>query len=142
PSGAGKTTVLRVLAGTSRPDQGRVVCDEDVWLDTARGMFRAPEERRCGYVFQDYALFPHLSAWRNVAFSLPRSPERRAAAVTLLEQFGLGDRVDAKPATLSGGERQRVALARALARRPRALLLDEPLSALDVRSRAAASREL
>jgi molybdate transport system ATP-binding protein len=144
PSGAGKTTILRCLAGTQRPDRGRIANGDDVWVDTERGIFKVPEERRCGYVFQDYALFPHLSAWRNVAYGMSGTPrrERRTAAGALLERFGLGDRVDAHPATLSGGERQRVALARALALQPRALLLDEPLSALDARNRAAATREL
>jgi molybdate transport system ATP-binding protein len=142
PSGAGKTTVLRLLAGTARPRRARVTCGQDVWVDTLRGVFLAAEERRCGYVFQDYALFPHLSAWRNVAFGLRGLPDRRARALALLEQFGLGHRIDAKPDELSGGERQRVALARALAPRPQVLLLDEPLSALDARTRASASREL
>jgi molybdate transport system ATP-binding protein len=145
PSGAGKSTVLRLLAGTIRPDQGRIVHDEDVWVDTARGTWLPPERRRCGYVFQDYALFPHLSAWRNVAYGLRAklpSSKRREVALALLEQFGLGGIADARPATLSGGERQRVALARALAPRPRVLLLDEPLSALDSRTRAIAGREL
>jgi molybdate transport system ATP-binding protein len=112
-----------------------------VWLDTARGVSVAPERRRCGYVFQDYALFPHLSAWRNVAYGIDGG-ERRTRAHALLERFGLTARADAKPAQLSGGERQRVALARALARGPEVLLLDEPLSALDPRTRAAAAREL
>jgi molybdate transport system ATP-binding protein len=144
PSGAGKTTVLRLLAGTLRPDEGRVTQGEEVWVDTGEGLCWAPERRRCGYVFQDYALFPHLSAWRNVAYGLRSAParERRAAAHALLDRFGLGSRADARPATLSGGERQRVALARALAPRPNVLLLDEPLSALDARTRAAAGREL
>ena len=144
PSGAGKTTILRLLAGTARPDRGRISRDEDLWLDTSAGVWWPPEQRRCGYVFQEYALFPHLSAWRNVAYGLRSAParERRARALSLLEQFGLADRVDARPATLSGGERQRVALARALAPRPSVLLLDEPLSALDSRTRAIASREL
>lgn len=144
PSGAGKTTILRLLAGTIRPDQGRISHGEDVWVDTAAGKWWPPDRRCCGYVFQDYALFPHLSAWRNVAYGLRSVPprERRAAAHRLLAQFGLADRADARPATLSGGERQRVALARALAPRPSVLLLDEPLSALDARTRGSAAREL
>jgi len=142
PSGAGKTTVLRLLAGTTRPRSARITCRDEVWVDTESGVFMPAEERRCGYVFQDYALFPHLSAWRNVAFGLRGSSDRREQAVAMLEQFGLGDKLDAKPGQLSGGERQRVALARALAPRPRALLLDEPLSALDARTRSSATREL
>jgi ABC-type sulfate/molybdate transport systems ATPase subunit len=144
PSGAGKTSVLRVIAGLLRPRRGVVWCEDRVWLDTERGIDLPPDERRCGYVFQDYALFPHLSAWQNVAYALTRLPrgERRPRALELLERFGLGDRADARPRTLSGGERQRVALARALAVEPTALLLDEPLSALDARTRAAAGREL
>jgi molybdate transport system ATP-binding protein len=144
PSGAGKTTVLRIVAGLLRPERGRVVCGEEVWVDTARGAATPPEERRCGYVFQEYALFAHLSAWRNVAYALRELPrdERHGRALELLDRFGLRDRGEARPAALSGGERQRVALARALARRPRALLLDEPLSALDARTRARAGREL
>jgi molybdate transport system ATP-binding protein len=144
PSGAGKTTALRIVAGLLRPERGRVTCGEEIWLDTGRGVERPPEERRCGYVFQDYALFPHLSAWRNVAYGLRGVPraERRRRAEELLERFGLGGRAAARPRALSGGERQRVALARALARRPRALLLDEPLAALDARTRASAAREL
>lgn len=145
PSGAGKTTTLRIAAGLIRPDSGRVTCGEQLWLDTDRRVDVPPERRRCGYLFQDYALFPHLSAWQNVAYGLrgelPRA-ERRSRAHELLERFGLARLADARPATLSGGERQRVALARALARRPAALLLDEPLSALDARTRAQAMREL
>jgi molybdate transport system ATP-binding protein len=141
PSGAGKTTILRLIAGTATPVRGRIVCGEQVWLDTERRIDTPPEGRRCGFVFQDYALFPHLCAWRNVAYGLgevPRS-QRRARALELLERLGLGDRAEARPATLSGGERQRVALARALARRGDVLLLDEPLSALDARTRADAA---
>ncbi|MDA0161142.1 ABC transporter ATP-binding protein [Solirubrobacter ginsenosidimutans] len=141
PSGAGKTTVLQTVAGLFRPQRGVVACGSSVWLDTAAGVFVAPERRRCGYVFQDYALFPHLSAWRNVAYGIS-GDERRTRAHAYLERFGLEARADAKPAELSGGERQRVALARALARGPEVLLLDEPLSALDPRTRAAAAREL
>jgi molybdenum ABC transporter ATP-binding protein len=144
PSGAGKSTILRLLAGISRPDAGQVSRGDEVWVDTARGIWRGPEERRCGYVFQDYALFPHLSAWRNVAYGLRsvRSRERRARALTLLERFGIASLADARPPALSGGERQRVALARALAAEPSVLLLDEPLSALDSRTRAHAGHEL
>jgi molybdate transport system ATP-binding protein len=144
PSGAGKSSVLRVIAGLLRPGHGTVACGERVWLDTARGIDLPPDARRCGYVFQDYALFPHLNAWQNVAYGLTRLPrrERRTRAHELLERFGIAGLADARPRTLSGGERQRVALARALAVEPDALLLDEPLSALDARTRAAAGREL
>jgi molybdate transport system ATP-binding protein len=141
PSGAGKSSVLRLIAGLRRPRRGTVTCGERTWLDTERGIDLPPEQRRCGYVFQDYALFPHLTAWQNVGYGLPRA-ERRERAHALLARFGLEHRASARPRTLSGGERQRVALARALAVRPDALLLDEPLSALDARTRAAASREL
>ncbi len=137
PSGAGKTSVLRIVAGLLSPDRGRVSCGDAVWFD-AGGVSVAPERRRCGYVFQDYALFGHMTAWRNVAYA----GVGRARAVELLARFGLEARADSRPAELSGGERQRVAVARALARDPDVLLLDEPLSALDPRTRAAAAREL
>ena len=144
PSGAGKTSVLRVVAGLVEPERGRVSCGEELWLDTERGVDVAPERRRCGYVFQEYALFAHLRAWQNVAYPLRGldRAERRRRALELLERFGVEHLAEARPRTLSGGERQRVAVARALARRPAALLLDEPLSALDARSRAAGGREL
>jgi molybdate transport system ATP-binding protein len=144
PSGAGKTSILRVAAGLLRPERGLVEANGETWLDTERGIDVPAECRRCGYVFQHYALFPHLSAWQNVAYPLRRLPraDRRARALALLDRFGLADRADARPPTLSGGERQRVAVARALARDPDVLLLDEPLSALDASTRAAAAREL
>lgn len=144
PSGAGKSSVLRAIAGLHRPERGLIEVNGETWLDTAAGIDLAPERRSCGYLFQAYALFPHLSAWRNVAFSLsalPR-PERRAQAEGLLERFGIRNLAEVLPSQLSGGERQRVALARALARDPSVLLLDEPLTALDSRTAAAASREL
>ena len=144
PSGAGKTSVLRMAAGLARPAHGRVECAGELWLDTERGIALAPDRRRVGMLFQDYALFPNLDAWRNVAYGMAdlARAERRERAHALLERFGLSHRAGARVTTLSGGERQRVALARALARRPRALLLDEPLSALDSRTRANAGREL
>ena len=144
PSGAGKSTLLRIVAGLLRPARGVVRCGERTWLDTEGGVDLPPERRRCGFVFQDYALFGHLRAWQNVAYPLRDVPrrERRIRAHALLERFGVLARADARPAELSGGERQRVALARALARDPDALLLDEPLAALDARTRAHAMREL
>lgn len=144
PSGAGKTTVLRIAAGLTRPDHGRVRCGGQVWLDTGSGVSLAPDLRRVGYLFQEYALFPNLNAWRNVAYGIRgvSRAERRERAMALLERFGVAPLAEARPRTLSGGERQRVAMARALARGPRALLLDEPLSALDARTRATSSREL
>jgi molybdate transport system ATP-binding protein len=144
PSGAGKSTLLRIAAGLLRPSHGRVTCGDDVWLDTTSGRQVAPELRACGYVFQDYALFGHMAVWQNVAYGLRGVARgaRRRRAEELLERFGIADLADERPRTLSGGERQRVALARALAPQPRVLLLDEPLSALDARTRASASREL
>jgi molybdate transport system ATP-binding protein len=141
PSGAGKTSVLRVVAGLLRPEEGVVEASGESWLDTGRDIDLPPERRSCGYVFQEYALFPRMSAWQNVAYPL-RGPDRRERAFALLERFGMRELADSRPATLSGGERQRVAVARALAREPQVLLLDEPLSALDARTRAGAAREL
>jgi molybdate transport system ATP-binding protein len=144
PSGAGKTTVLRVIGGLQRPDAGRVALGEELWLDTERGVDAPPEARRCGFLFQHYALFPHLSVWRNVAYGLRAQGRggRRQRAMELLRRFGIEALAEARPRSLSGGERQRVALARALAPEPSVLLLDEPVSALDASSRAVASREL
>ena len=141
PSGAGKTSLLRVAAGLLRPEHGLVETGGETWLDTRSGVDLPPERRRCGYLFQEYALFPHLSALQNVAYPL-RGSDRRERAAALLDRFGMSALADAHPRTLSGGERQRVALARALAREPDVLLLDEPLSALDARTRAGAAREL
>src|SRR5687767_1344246 len=136
PSGAGKTTILRLCAGLLRPRQGRIVCDGQTWVDTASGVWAGPDERACGFVFQDYALFPHMRAWQNVAYGMRglERGQRRRAAEELLERFGLNALADAHPGSLSGGERQRIALARALATAPRVLLLDEPLAALDART--------
>jgi len=136
PSGAGKTSVLRVIAGLARPDAGRVELDGETWVDVERGIFLSPERRRVGLVFQEYALFPHLSVRQNVAFG---GKER---VDDLLERFRLTKLTAARPRELSGGERQRVALARALAREPGVLLLDEPLSALDAHTKATVRVEL
>jgi molybdate transport system ATP-binding protein len=143
PSGAGKTTLLRIVAGLARPAAGRVAIGEEIWLDTGAGREVPAERRRCGLVFQDYALFPALSVWRNVAYGMNGARrQRRRRAEELLERFGIGALADAHPGSLSGGERQRVALARALAMAPRALLLDEPLAALDPGTRREAQRQL
>ena len=136
PSGAGKTSVLRAIAGLLRPENGRVALGGDVWLDTAAGVFRQPEQRSVGLVFQEYALFPHMTVEENVAYG------GRGRAGELLEQLGISSLGAARPAELSGGERQRVALARALARDPAVLLLDEPLAALDAHTRARVRAEL
>jgi ABC-type multidrug transport system ATPase subunit len=136
PNGAGKTTVLLAMVGARRPARGRITVADEVLFDDAAAIDRATEERGLAYLPQDYALFPHLTAVANVAFGLrgPRAA-RFARARSLLERLGVGAVADRHPAGLSGGERQRVALARALAPSPRALLLDEPLAALDVESR-------
>jgi len=136
PSGAGKTSVLRAIAGLVRPPRGRIALGEDVWLDTTRRLFRKPDERRVGLVFQEYALFPHLTVRQNVAYA---GKER---ADELLERFRISHLADARPPSLSGGERQRVALARALARRPGVILLDEPLAALDAHTKGTVRAEL
>ena len=134
PSGAGKTTLLRAIAGL-QPAHGRISVDGDDWLDSARGLDLPAEERSVGLVFQEYALFPHLTVRKNVEFG-------RKGGAALLERFGLATLADAKPRELSGGERQRVALARALAPDPAVLLLDEPLSALDAHTRGEVRAEL
>jgi len=146
PNGAGKSTLLRVLAGLLPPDAGLVSVDGAVWDDAGAGVHRAPHERLVGMVFQDYLLFPHLSAVDNVAFGLRtrgvRRAEARERAARWLDRVGLGDLGDRRPARLSGGQAQRAALARALATEPQLLLLDEPLAALDARTRLTVRAEL
>ncbi len=136
PSGAGKTTALRVVAGLARPSEGHVRLGERVLFDSAAGVDVPPEERAVGFVFQDYALFPHMTVERNVAYG------GRARVAELLDRFRIAHLAKARPEQLSGGERQRVGLARALAREPEILLLDEPLSALDPHTRAVLRIEL
>ena len=152
PNAAGKTTMLHCLAGLRAVDGGRISIDDEVVDDPAAGVFVPPEQRSVGVVFQDYLLFDHLSVLENVAFGL-RAGRRakvgrlsraaaRAEAYEWLERMDLADRAGHRPASLSGGQRQRVALARALATKPRLLLLDEPLAALDAGSRGEVRREL
>jgi ABC-type sulfate/molybdate transport systems ATPase subunit len=147
PSGAGKSTILRAVAGLLAPDTGRIGLDGSAWFDADAGVDLPPERRAVGMVFQDYALFPHMTVAQNVAFGTrgARGPRRANGAGRvgeLLERLRIGTLAGARPATLSGGERQRVAVARALARDPAVLLLDEPLSALDADTRAVVRGEL
>lgn len=132
-SGSGKTTTLRMIAGLVRPDAGRISVNGRALFDSERAVDVPIRERRAGYVFQNAALLPHLTARANVEFALPRlsRSERRARATALLEKFGVAHTAERLPRAVSGGEAQRVALARALASDPQMLLLDEPLSALD-----------
>ena len=136
PSGAGKTTVLRAVAGLQRPEKGRIACDGDTWFDSEAGVDLPPDARSVGLVFQEYALFPHMTVRANVAFGGP------ARVDELLERFHISHLAGERPHAISGGERQRVALARAIARDPAILLLDEPLAALDTHTRAVVRDEL
>lgn len=133
PSGAGKSLTLRCLAGLERPDAGRIVVNGRVFFDSKTGVDLPPHHRRIGYVFQGYALFPHLSVGKNIAFGLRDRPraERQRRSKEVIERLGLGGLERRLPRELSGGQQQRVALGRALAVDPDLLLLDEPLSALD-----------
>ena len=135
PSGAGKTTLLRLLAGLSRPDDGFLTWEGQTWYSRARRQWLPPQRRPLGFVFQDYALFPNLTVRENLAFAAEGQPEARRLVDELLRLLELTELAPRRPAVLSGGQQQRVALARALARRPRLLLLDEPLSALDLPTR-------
>ncbi|MVN76776.1 ATP-binding cassette domain-containing protein [Hymenobacter sp. HMF4947] len=135
PSGAGKTTLLRLLAGLSRPDGGFLQVEGQVWYSHERGQWLPPQRRPLGFVFQDYALFPNMTVRENLAFAAEGQPQARQIIDGLLELLELTELAPRRPAALSGGQQQRVALARALARRPRLLLLDEPLSALDLATR-------
>jgi molybdate transport system ATP-binding protein len=146
PNGAGKTTMLRAIAGLVPFRSGHVRLDGTVLEDTATNRYVPTERRPIGFVFQDYLLFPHLNVLDNIAFGLRSRGMPRAAAADKaaqwLDRVGLGSYARAKPAELSGGQRQRVAVARALAPDPRLLLLDEPLAALDVTTRAEVRRDL
>ncbi|WP_298817669.1 ABC transporter ATP-binding protein [Chloroflexus sp.] len=141
PSGCGKTTLLRLIAGFEQPDNGVIMIGGRTVVGPC-GAGIPPEQRRVGMVFQDYALFPHLSVAQNVAYGLPRSPDREARVQELLTLVGLADAGRRMPHELSGGQQQRVALARALAPRPALILLDEPFSNLDAGLRLAVRNEV
>ena len=141
PSGSGKTTLLRMLAGLDRPDRGRIQFAETVWFDRETGVNVPPQSRRVGYVTQESALFPHLSVMDNTGFGVP-VPERPTRVPNMLTLMGVADLAARYPHELSGGQKQRVSLARAVAARPDALLLDEPLSALDTAARESLRRDL
>jgi iron(III) transport system ATP-binding protein len=144
PSGCGKTSLLRLVAGLERPTAGRVQLAGKVLADAASGTHVAPEARRIGMVFQDYALFPHLSVERNVDFGIRHLPpaERARRTREMLDLVGLAHVADRAPHQLSGGQQQRIALARALAPQPQLLLLDEPFSNLDVELRERLAHEV
>jgi molybdate transport system ATP-binding protein len=143
-SGAGKTTLLTSIAGLVAPTVGRIMLDDIELFDGDRRTSMPPHRRRTALVFQSLALFPHYSAWENVAYGLPAMPRaaRRERALAWLARARVGHLADRSPTSLSGGEAQRVALARALASEPRALLLDEPFSALDRKLRQELGTEL
>jgi len=143
PSGSGKTSVLRTIAGLRNPSTGLIECNDEVWFsgNDLHGVTTAlsPAKRSCGFLFQQYALFPHLTALENVCIPLQNSglnkPQQTSVALKWLERMGIADLVARMPNQLSGGQQQRVALARALARQPKILLLDEPFSAVDAPTR-------
>lgn len=149
PSGAGKTSLLQSVAGLVRPDRGRIAVGDEPWFDDQRRIDLPPQRRSVGLVFQEYALFPHMTVRQNVAYGGRGGGRRdrngrggRDRVDELLERMRIVPLANARPGELSGGERQRVALARALARDPSVLLFDEPLSALDAHTRAVVRREL
>lgn len=146
PTGCGKTTTLRIIAGLLAPDEGRVAVDGQPLVDTRQGVWLPPQRRRLGFVFQDYALFPHMTVLQNVLYGcrgrFRGRKEAEAYARSVLAQVRLTGNEQVKPGRLSGGQQQRVALARALAAAPRALLMDEPLAALDAVTRRQVRREL
>lgn len=138
PSGGGKTTIIRLLAGLETPDQGKIVFHNQVWFDSDRPINVPTRKRGIGYVFQEYTLFPHLNLYKNAVFAA----EDKKEVDSLFELFNISHLRDRKPHMVSGGERQRCAICQALARRPQLLLLDEPLSALDVVTRRELRQEL
>ncbi len=145
-SGAGKSTVLQLLAGLSKPQRGLIVLNGITYVDSEHNIYRSPQQRPFGYVFQDYALFPHLNVWENICFGLRSqhlpNGQIKSTVGEALEQVRLTGYEKRRPAQLSGGQQQRVAIARALVLKPELLLLDEPLAALDVQTRREIRQEL
>jgi molybdate transport system ATP-binding protein len=142
-SGAGKTLTLNCLAGFAHPDEGRILVQDQLFFDAAAGLHLAPQKRRCGYIFQDHALFPHMTVRQNLNFAIQSSPpprpgrlDRHRRIQEMLEAFELADLSSRQPHELSGGQKQRASIARALVIQPRLLLLDEPTRGLDARLRA------
>ena len=140
-SGAGKTSLLRILAGLLKPDEGYIEVDSEVWLDTKKGISVPVQKRKTGFVFQDFALFPNMTVAENLRYAASRK-NSDGFMQELLDMVSLEQLADRKPDTLSGGQKQRVALIRALIREPRILLLDEPLSALDAEMRSVLREEI
>jgi molybdate transport system ATP-binding protein len=140
-SGAGKTTLLRLLAGLTHPEQGHIEVDGETWLDTREKINLSPQKRRIGFVFQDFALFPNMTVWENMLYAAGNKPDQDLIR-QLLGMVAMENLAHRKPATLSGGQQQRIALIRALVRRPKVLLLDEPLSALDLEMRLKLREEI
>lgn len=139
-SGAGKTTLLRMIAGLSSPDSGKITVGDETWFDSARNINAPPQKRSVGFVFQDYALFPNMTVRENLEYACGK--QEGAWLARLADLAGLGDLQARRPHELSGGQKQRAALARALARRPKLLLLDEPLAALDAETRLTLQDEI
>ena len=141
PSGSGKTSTLRIIAGLEMADDGTITHGEEAWFDKMKKINLIPQRRSTGFLFQDYALFPHLSVEKNVAFGI-KGREKLKEVKELISLVGLSGYEHCYPEQLSGGQKQRIALIRALARKPEILLLDEPLSALDMETRLRLQEDL